>query len=141
MEQFKENINLYVKEMNNTDLPPPKEMVELINYVNDNTHLIDEIIEPLDPHRCIACCYNKKQCTKKKKKESQFCGIHIKGTPYSVMRKTDNIIKIDISLTNIKGIMCYVDKNNNVYKAEDIIQRKLTPTIIATWDGLIYIPI
>jgi hypothetical protein len=34
---------------------------------------------------------------------------------------------------DIKGIVYYIDKSNNVYQAEDIISNKINPKIIAKY--------
>jgi hypothetical protein len=39
--------------------------------------------------------------------------------------------KIDVVATNISGIVYYIDKFNNVYKTEDILEGKIDPAIIA----------
>ena len=137
-EDFKENITTFLQDKQIvTD-----EIIEIAKYVSKNPEIIETIIEIPDESRCTAYCYNKKRCTKNKKKESQYCGIHIKGTPYGVvLQKSDNIIKHDVILTDIKGVMCYVDAHHNVYRAEDIINKKTNPAIIAKWDGKNYMPI
>jgi len=127
MEEFKQKLNNYIAKTNTNE----QSLITLAQIVNDNS--IEETIDPPNPKQCIACCYNKQQCNKNKRKESQFCGVHIKGTPYGIMRKNDNIIKMEIILVEIKGIMCYIDGHNNIYKTEDIIQRKLNPTIIGKY--------
>ena len=40
----------------------------------------------------------------------------------------------------ILGIIYYIDNNNNVYQAEDIVSNKINPKIIAKYvkEGLIY---
>ena len=50
---------------------------------------------------------------------------------------------IDVAATNIMGIVYYIDKFNNVYKTEDILEQKLDPEIIAKYtviNGKICIP-
>lgn len=96
------------------------------------------------PHcdRCIAKkAEGDKQCTRRKKDES-FCGTHIKGTPHGVialknMEETDaNPIttqKVEVWVQEIKGINYYIDAVNNVYKSEDIISNKTSPSIVAKW--------
>lgn len=136
---FKDNLKTFLE---NDDNDVPSEIIEIANYIKNNPQFIGNIIETPDPLRCIACCYNKQQCTKHKKKDTQYCGIHIKGTPYGIIvQKNDKVIKLDIYLTNIKGILCYVDPYNNVYHAEDVIQHKINPKIIARWNGTIYTPL
>jgi len=51
--------------------------------------------------------------------------------------------KIDVVATNIMGIVYYIDKFNNVYKTEDILEGKTNPAIIAKAkqvNGKTYIP-
>lgn len=133
--KFKDNINSFLND--NTIIS--NEIIELAKFVNDNPYLIENIIEIPNPLRCIASCYNKLQCSKNKKNNSQYCGIHIKGTPYGIIaQKSNNIIKHEVILTEIKGVLCYIDSYNNVYQAEDVIQNKTNPKIIAKWDGINY---
>jgi hypothetical protein len=57
---FKDNITTFLED-NNTI---PDEIVEIAKYVADNPDIIETIIEPYNELRCLAYCYNKKQCTK-----------------------------------------------------------------------------
>jgi hypothetical protein len=41
--------------------------------------------------------------------------------------------KIEVCAQDIQGIIYYIDKNNNVYKAEDVITDKVNPKIIAKY--------
>lgn len=132
---FKNNINIYL----NKEKQLPKEIIDIANFVNNNPHIIENIIETSNPLRCIACCYNKQQCSKNKKDNNLFCGIHIKKRRYGTISQiSDNIVNIDVTLTDIKGVLCYVDEFYNVYQAEDVIQNKINPKIIAKWDGKNY---
>jgi hypothetical protein len=132
---FKDSLKYFLD--NDNDVP--NEIIEIAKYIKNNPQFIGNIIETPDPLRCIACCYNKQQCTKNKREGSQYCGIHIKGIPYGIIvQKNDKVFKLDITLTNIKGILCYIDAYNNVYHAEDVIQHKINPKIIARWDGTNY---
>jgi hypothetical protein len=135
---FKDNISTFI---NKTDDSIPEEIIQIAKYVSDNPTIIKTIIDTPTPFRCFACCFNKKQCTKNKKKNSLFCGIHMKGTPYGVVvPKNNNIINIDITLTEINGVLCFIDHYGNIYQAEDIIQHKLNPKIIAHMINGIYTP-
>ena len=90
--------------------------------------------------RCCACRANKEQCTRRKKDGSDFCGTHIKGVPHGVIED-----KVEASQTNkkgsvwaqdIKGIMYYIDDNDNVYKTEDIMKNAVNPKVIAKYSTL-----
>jgi hypothetical protein len=89
--------------------------------------------------RCMACVSNQKQCTRRKKKDGDFCGTHDKGTPHgtfkTIKQKPDNnpFKKVDIFIKDIKGIHYYIDNDNNVYMTDDILNNKLNPRIIANY--------
>ena len=86
--------------------------------------------------RCNAKRANGEQCTRRKKDKEQFCGTHNKGTPHGIIdnsQKDSDITKIEVWLQEIKGIHYYIDGNNNVYKAEDILINIDNPKIIAKY--------
>jgi hypothetical protein len=135
---FLDNIN---KSIDNNEVNSD-EFIKIAKFLNNHPNIIENIIEQPNPLRCIAFCFNKQQCTKNKKPNSQFCGIHIKSTRYGIINQDfDNIINIDVFLTDIKGVLCYVDTYNNIYEAEDVIQKKTNPKIIGKLDGDNYISI
>ena len=86
--------------------------------------------------RCCAKRADGEQCTRKKK-DTHFCGTHMKGIPHGSidmeLAVPNQITKIDVWVEDIKGIMYYLDKNNNVYKPEDIVNNKHNPDVIAHW--------
>jgi hypothetical protein len=90
---------------------------------------------------CERCCAKRatnEQCTRRKKEGSDYCGTHIKGTPHGIIDNNNeetkqNIQKIEVWAQDIQGIMYYVDKFGNVYKAEEIILNKTNPKIIAKY--------
>jgi hypothetical protein len=104
--------------------------------------------------RCSAKRANGELCSRKKKKNSIFCGTHCKGTPYGSINNPDNFShtspdnstpltssqppnttsqqKINIFTTEIQGIIYYIDDNNNAYSMEDILLNKINPQIIGT---------
>ena len=94
--------------------------------------------------RCCAKRANEEQCTRRKKDGCEFCGTHLKGTPHGVVDESNepknNTQKVDVWAQDIQGIIYYIDKNMNVYQAEDIISNKVNPKIIAKYvnDGEIY---
>lgn len=87
--------------------------------------------------RCCAKRANCEQCTRRKKEGSEFCGTHIKGAPHGILDlQEENKVttqKIEVYAQDIKGIIYYIDNNENVYQAEDIIINKLNPKIIAKY--------
>jgi hypothetical protein len=87
--------------------------------------------------RCCAKRASDEQCTRRKKDGFEFCGTHIKGTPHGIVdtqNETKNTTqKVEVYAQDIQGIVYYIDKNNNVYQAEDIISNKINPKIIAKY--------
>lgn len=109
--------------------------------------------------RCSAKRANGELCSRKKKKNSIFCGTHCKGTPYGSIDNpndhtalynnttsppstdtTPSQIKINISTTEVEGIIYYIDDNKNAYFMEDILLNKTNPRIIGTIDNCIFHP-
>jgi hypothetical protein len=99
--------------------------------------------------RCSAKRANGELCSRKKKKNSIFCGTHCKGTPYGSIDNpnpnpnpddtttynpitTPSQQKINIFTIEIQGIIYYIDDNNNAYSMEDILLNKNNPQIIGT---------
>jgi hypothetical protein len=102
--------------------------------------------------RCSAKRANGELCSRKKKKNSIYCGTHCKGTPYGSIDNPDNLPitsdtpsssqpsntptqqKINIFTIEIQGIIYYIDDNNNAYSMEDILLNKPNPEIIGIVD-------
>ena len=87
--------------------------------------------------RCIAKRANDDQCTRRKKKDCNYCGTHMKGTPNGMMDSqgddTPSHEKKEVWVEDIMGICYYIDNKNNVYQAEDIVLNKINPQIIAKY--------
>lgn len=87
--------------------------------------------------RCSALRAHGEQCTRRRKDDSEYCGTHMKGTPNGCMDVSDqshtSTQKVEVCAQDIQGIIYYIDKNNNVYKAEDVISDKVNPKIIAKY--------
>lgn len=86
--------------------------------------------------RCCALRSNNERCTRKKKKDCNFCGTHNKGTPYGTIEdisKFSKVTKISIWLEEINGIHQYIDENNNVYSTEDMNSGINPPRVISNW--------
>jgi hypothetical protein len=91
-------------------------------------------------NRCNAKRANCEQCTRKQKEGYTFCGTHVKGTPHGVITSNEGfdekIIKWEVYAEDINGIVYYIDKCNNIYKTEDILNNKQNPEIIAKCEKL-----
>jgi hypothetical protein len=92
--------------------------------------------------RCCAKRATDEQCTRRKKEGYEYCGTHMKGTPHGIVEAQEDASKITTSkmevwAQDIQGIINYIDKNGNVYQAEDIVINKMNPRIIGkyTKDG------
>jgi hypothetical protein len=87
--------------------------------------------------RCCAKRASNEQCTRRKKDGCEYCGTHLKGTPHGIVDAQDEpkntTQKIEVFAQDIQGIIYYIDKNTNVYQAEDIISNKINPKIIAKY--------
>ena len=87
------------------------------------------------------CCANRacgEQCTRRKKDEDAYCGTHMKGTPHGIMSSSTDEVKVsskqvEVWTQDIRGIIYYLDKNENVYQPEDIISNKHSPRVIAKY--------
>lgn len=87
--------------------------------------------------RCFAKRMNGVQCTRRKQKDSDYCGTHIKSTPHGIIENTnkeDNLKQLDLWSHEINGIMYYIDNNHNVYSTEDVLANKTNPKIIANYE-------
>jgi len=85
--------------------------------------------------RCCAKRANGEQCTRRKKEE--YCGTHMKGTPHGIVDLNQDVkqmtTKVEVWAQDIKGIVYYVDKDMNVYNAEDIVSNSKNPKVIAKY--------
>ena len=140
--EFKDNIRLKLIELNIENKDKANQLIEYI-YDYDRLILSKELFQKRKriknsiptSNRCNAKRANGEQCTRRKKKECEFCGTHSKGTPHGLF-ETDELAveiseKLEVIAEDIKGIVYYIDKYNNVYKTEDILQGKENPQIIA----------
>lgn len=94
--------------------------------------------------RCCAKRANDEQCTRRKKASSQYCGTHLKGTPHGIFETCSSINvtkqKVNVWAQDIKGIIYYIDNNNNVYQTEEVVNNMENPRVIAKYqkNGDIY---
>lgn len=135
---------------------PESEKNSIINYVNNYTVLEltkDDFVrrkrvKNIVPHyeRCKAKRANGERCTRRKKDEDDFCGTHSKGQPHGIIEQQDEkktFKVISVHAQDIKGIIYYIDDNNNVYEPNDIMKGIKNPKVIAKYelnDGVYSIP-
>lgn len=88
---------------------------------------------PINPEeQCIAKrSSDGVQCTRKKKKGSNYCGTHAKIESKTTKESAISSNKMEISAEEIHGIIYYIDNYNNVYDIQDILEGKENPRIIA----------
>ena len=124
-----------------------KEVNQLLQYIYDYDRLsfskedfqkrkrIKNFVPVFD--RCSAKRANNEQCTRRKKDNCDYCGTHLKGTPHGIVdyqnEQKNTTQKIEVYAQDIQGIVYYIDNNNNVYQAEDIVSNKINPKIIAKY--------
>jgi len=139
---FKDSIRNKINELSFQEKPLINELLE---YVYDYERLAiikDDLIKrkriknaiPVN-NRCNAKRANGEQCTRRRKNKCEYCGTHMKGTPHGFFQVDDandnSIQKVEVVAEDVCGIVYYIDKYNNVYKTEDILEGKQNPTIIA----------
>jgi hypothetical protein len=147
---FKENLKKKLVELQFSEREKVNEFLE---YLNEYERIIlekDDLIKRNrlqnaipDNNRCIAKLQNEKQCTRKKKNDCSYCGTHSINIPFGSVIVADESVanlKVNVFAVNIKGIVYYIDKSNNVYNTEDILEEKENPRIIskATCENKIY---
>lgn len=141
---FKDNIREKTTQMGMTN---NEEVNKLLQYIYDYERLsfakedfekrkrVKNFVPVFD--RCCAKRASNEQCTRRKKGDSEYCGTHLKGIPHGKMtgqnEPKNTTQKIEVYAQDIQGIIYYIDKNNNVYQAEDIVSNKINPKIIAKY--------
>lgn len=141
---FKDRIREKVTFMGMTKEP---EVNQLLQYIYDYDRLsfnkedfqkrkrVKNFVPMFD--RCSAKRANNEQCTRRKKEGCEYCGTHQKGTPHGIIdiqnEPKNTTQKVEVYAQDIQGIVYYIDTNNNVYQAEDIISNKINPKIIAKY--------
>jgi len=88
--------------------------------------------------RCCAKRASGEQCTRRKKEECDYCGTHEKGRPHGIVSKdgvdsTPQQTKREIWAQEIRGIVYYIDTDNNVYNTEDVVSNIQNPKVIAKY--------
>jgi hypothetical protein len=141
---FKDNIREKATQMGMTK---NEEVNKLLQYIYDQDRLsftkedfqkrkrVKNFVPIYD--RCCAKRANEEQCTRRRKEGCEYCGTHLKGTPHGIIDEQNepknNTQKVDVWAQDIQGIVYYIDKNKNVYQAEDIVGNKVNPKVIAKY--------
>jgi len=143
--EFKDDIRNKITEL---DIQLEKSKVnELLEFVYDYQRLSltkEDLVKRTrvknsipSTNRCIAKRSNGEQCTRRKKEGCEYCGTHVKGVPHgSVELNASSQVsnqKVEVFVKDFRGIVYYIDKNENVYKTEDILEGKTNPQIIAKY--------
>ena len=147
LSKFKDSIRDKINELNTEE----KKYDELLQFIYEYERLIIDKedfanrkrIKNIVPYcdRCSSKRANNEQCTRRKKDGFDYCGTHIKGTPHGIINVNgENDVsttqKVEVWAQDIQGIMHYIDKEGNVYNAEDVIRNKINPSIIAKYSKI-----
>jgi hypothetical protein len=145
LSEFKDNVK---EKASHIGLNNDSNLTQLVQYIYDYERLclnkddfmkrkrVKNAVHLSD--RCCAKKANGEQCTRRKKDPAdEYCGTHLKGTPHGILElKEDSKPQgqvVEVWAQDIQGIIYYIDKNNNVYQTEDIMQGKVNPKIIARY--------
>ena len=137
--EFKENIKRKLFEMEIMNIHKANEFME---YVYDYDRLVvskDDFVKRKRTQkeipvieRCNASRSTGEQCTRRRKKNAEYCGTHCQKMTETDGTQPANLTHdIEVFTEEINGIVYYIDKQNNVYKTEDILQNIQNPKIIA----------
>ena len=115
----------------------PKLVLEKSDFIvskkksSANTTNVAAVPMPVDM-QCVAKRSDGIQCTRKKKKNCEYCGTHAKLESNPVASSIVPVNqKMEVSAEDINGIIYYIDTFNNVYHTEDILEGNENPRIIA----------
>jgi hypothetical protein len=140
--EFKDSIRSKITDLAFEDKTKLNELLEFVYDYERLSIIKDDLIKrkriknsiPVN-NRCNAKRANGEQCTRRRKNKCEFCGTHVKGTPHGFFQTDENldnsIQKMEVVAEEVCGIVYYIDKYNNVYKTEDILDGKQNPTVIA----------
>ena len=154
LSKFKDDIRNKIVELGLGETEHVNELLEFVYEYNRLSFEKDDFMKrrrvknavPME-NRCSAKRANGEQCTRKRRDDCEFCGTHVKGTPHGLVGDADMTVnttqKHEVFAEEIFGIVYYIDKNNNVYKTEDIMEEKQNPRIVAKYvktNGVYSIP-
>ena len=94
--------------------------------------------------KCVAKAANGDQCSRRKKKGSDFCGTHNKARPHGIITADpcqqnedgSSVVKkeIEVWLEDINGIMYWINDIGTVYHPDDIRENIENPRVIAHYE-------
>jgi hypothetical protein len=95
--------------------------------------------------KCIAKRANGEQCSRRKKKGTEFCGTHSKACPHGVISLSTSegatetkpsVVKkqVEVWLEDINGIMYWINATGTVYHPDDIRNNVENPRVIAHYE-------
>jgi len=141
---FKDAVRAKVTQLDFEDKPKINELLEFVYDYNRLVLAKEDFAKRKrvknsipSTNRCNARRANGEQCTRQRKDGCEFCGTHNKGIPHGFMSENgteqtaQTTQKLEVFVEEIKGIVFYIDKYNNVYKTEDILAERENPQIIA----------
>jgi hypothetical protein len=139
--KFKEDIRAKLFQINGVDTYKTNEIMEYIYDYERLTFTKEDIKQKKTKNerpefdKCIAILQNGEQCTRKKKKNIQYCGGHSElGNLNSNSTNNEELNQIEVFSENIGGIIYYIDKFNNVYNTEDVMNNIQNARIIAKYN-------
>lgn len=121
---------------------------ESINWEKEDFTRRKRVKNSVPAHdRCMALRAAGEQCTRRRKDSCQFCGTHSKGIPHGIFNGSCNEINsgkiVELIVEDIKGIMYYVDNDDNVYNQAHVLSDKVNPERIGkkikNADGTFYV--
>ena len=121
---------------------------ESINWEKEDFTRRKRVKNSVPAHdRCMALRAAGEQCTRRRKDDCQFCGTHSKGTPHGIFDVVCSDVNsgkiIELIVEDIKGIMYYIDDDNNVYNQAHVLSNMLNPQCIGkkikNADGSFYV--
>ena len=142
--EFKNDIKTQLENNNGLDF---KVKGDLLKYIFDYSNLVLEkedftkrkrVKSSVEQYlRCMAKRASGEQCTRKKKENFDYCGTHDKNRPHGIVtdiiKDIINKEKREIWIQEINGIIYYIDNYNNIYKTEDIMSNKNSPSIFGKY--------
>ena len=138
---FKNNL---CSKISNNECETKNDLIKYI-YDYDNFTLKDEDLNKRQRNktticiseRCMAKRSNGEQCSRRKRKECDFCGTHLKGQPHGKVNivenseqdsQLDNIkVKVDVYTEEEQGVIYFKDKDGNYYNTDDVMGEVSNP--------------
>ena len=143
---FKTEIVNKLTSLSSVNLNSNQELLDVTRYIyeyknfefNKDDFMKRKRVKNMVPvfERCCAKRASNEQCTRRRKDGSQDCGTHSKGTPHGMISDKEPLTttkKVEVNAIDIKGIVYYLDNDNNVYDTEDIISNNKNPRVIAKY--------